>query len=116
MTITRIDAGPRMSQAVVHGNTVYLAGQIASGAPGKSVTEQTKDILGNIDALLAKAGTDKTKIISTNIWLTDMSTFGEMNAVWDAWVAPGCAPARATVESKLAADVYKVEIAVIAGI
>lgn len=116
MTITRIDAGPRMSQAVVHGNTVYLAGQVASGAPGKSVTEQTKDILGNIDALLAKAGTDKTKIISANIWLTDISTFGEMNAVWDAWVAPGCAPARATVESKLAAEAYKVEIAVIAGI
>lgn len=116
MTITRIDAGPRMSQAVVHGNTVYLAGQVASGAPGKSVTEQTQDILGRIDALLAKAGTDKTKIISANIWLTDIATFGEMNAVWDAWVAPGCAPARATVESKLAAVEYKVEIAVIAAI
>ena len=112
MTITRIDAGPRMSQAVVHGNTVYLAGQVASGAPGKSVTEQTKDILGNIDALLAKAGTDKTKIISANIWLTDIGTWSQMNEVWDAWVAPGSSPARATVEAKLANPALKVEIMV----
>jgi enamine deaminase RidA (YjgF/YER057c/UK114 family) len=110
MTITRIGTGPRMSKAVIHGNTVYLAGQVAVAAVGKSVTEQTKDILAQIDALLAEAGTDKTKILTTNIWLADISTFAEMNAVWDAWVAPGCTPARATVESKLATPQHTVEI------
>ena len=78
MTITRIGAGPRMSKAVVHGNTVYLAGQVADTAKGKSVGEQTKDILQQIDAILAEAGTDKTKILSTNIWLADISTFAEI--------------------------------------
>lgn len=110
MTITRIGAGPRMSKAVIHGNVVYLAGQVADAAKGKSVGEQTKDILQQIDAILAEAGTDKTKILSTNIWLSDISTFAEMNAEWDAWVAPGATPARATVESKLAAPAYTVEI------
>jgi enamine deaminase RidA (YjgF/YER057c/UK114 family) len=110
MTITRIGAGPRMSKAVIHGNTVYLAGQVADAAKGKSVGEQTKDILQQIDAILAEAGTDKTKILSTNIWLSDISTFAEMNAEWDAWIVPGSTPARATVESKLAAPIYTVEI------
>jgi enamine deaminase RidA (YjgF/YER057c/UK114 family) len=114
MSITRIGTGPRMSAAVVHGDTVYLAGQVAAASKGASVTEQTKEILGIIDSLLAEAGTDKTRILSANIWLTDMGTFAEMNAVWDAWVVKGCTPARATVESKLAAPEYKVEIAVIA--
>lgn len=114
MSITRIGTGPRMSAAVVHGDTVYLAGQVAVAAKGASVTEQTRDILGIIDSLLAQAGSDKTKLLSASIWLTDISTFGEMNAVWDAWVAPGCTPARATVEAKLATPEYKVEIAVIA--
>ncbi|MEY4092040.1 MAG: hypothetical protein RLZZ496_1222 [Pseudomonadota bacterium] len=114
MTITRIGTGPRMSQAVVHGSMVYLAGQVANTAKGKSVGEQTKDILSQIDALLAQAGTDKTKLITTNIWLSDISTFAEMNAAWDAWVAPGCTPARATVEAKLAAPEYTVEIMVTA--
>ena len=114
MSITRIGSGPRMSKAVVHGATVYLAGQVADKAAGKSVTEQTKEILSIIDALLAQAGTDKTKLLSASIWLTDIKTFAEMNAVWDGWVAPGCAPARATVEAKLAAAQFNVEIAVIA--
>ncbi|WP_112661974.1 RidA family protein [Microvirga flavescens] len=114
MSIQRIKPGPRMSGAVVHGNTVYLAGQVADKAAGKGVGEQTKEILSIIDALLAEAGTDKTKILMTNIWLTDMATFQEMNAVWDAWVSPGNTPARATVEAKLAAPQFKVEIAVIA--
>lgn len=114
MTITRFGVGPRMSKAVVHGNTVYLAGQVADAAKGKSVTEQTQDILGQIDALLKEAGTDKTKLISANIWLADIATFSEMNAVWDTWVVPGATPARATVEAKLAAPDYTVEIAVIA--
>lgn len=115
MSIERIEPGPRMSMAVVHGDTVYTAGQVAREKAGGSVAEQTKEILEIIDGLLAKAGTDKTKVVSASIWLTDIGTFQEMNAVWDGWVAPGCAPARATVEAKLAAPQYKVEIAVIAG-
>jgi enamine deaminase RidA (YjgF/YER057c/UK114 family) len=115
MSIERKHSGPRMSQVVIHNKTVYLAGQVASGAPGKSVKEQTKDILSTIDSLLAEAGTDKTKVLSTTIWLTDMATFGEMNAVWDTWVAPGATPARATVVSpKLAAPEFSIEISVIA--
>lgn len=114
MTIQRIKPGPRMSGAVVHGNTVYLAGQVANQTAGKSVTEQTQEILSIIDSLLAEAGTDKSKILMANIWLTDMATFQEMNAVWDAWVSTGNTPARATVEAKLAAPQFKVEIAVIA--
>ena len=114
MTIQRIKPGPRMSGAVVHGNTVYLAGQVAQNAAGQSVAEQTKDILSIIDGLLAEAGTDKTKLLMVNIWITDMATFAEMNAVWDSWVPQGNTPARATVEAKLAAPQYKVEIAVIA--
>lgn len=114
--IIRIDAGPRMSQAVVHGNVVYISGQVALDAPGESVTAQTRNILDRIDALLAKAGTDKTKLLSASIWLADIATFGELNAVWDAWVAEGHTPARATVESKLAAPQFTVEIAVTAAV
>ena len=114
MTIQRIKPGPRMSGAVVHGNTVYLAGQVAQNAAGKSVGDQTKDILSIIDGLLTEAGTDKTKLLMVNIWLSDIATFAEMNAVWDGWVAQGNTPARATVEAKLAAPQYTVEIAVIA--
>ena len=112
MSIKRLHVGPRMSQVVIHNDTVYLAGQVGSGA---TVAEQTKDILAQIDALLAEAGTDKTRLLSATIWLTDMATFAEMNGVWDAWVAPNATPARATVtSSKLAAAKYLVEIAVIA--
>jgi enamine deaminase RidA (YjgF/YER057c/UK114 family) len=114
MTIDRIGVGPRMSQAVVHGDTVYLAGTVADKAAGKSVGEQTREILEIIDGVLAKAGTDKTKILSATIWLTDIKTFAEMNSVWDSWVAQGHTPARATVEAKLAAAPYNVEIACIA--
>ena len=114
MSIKRHGVGPRLSQAVVHGNTVYLAGQVAQNAAGKSVGDQTKDILSIIDGLLAEAGTDKTKLLMVNIWLSDIATFAEMNAVWDGWVAQGNTPARATVEAKLAAPQYTVEIAVIA--
>jgi enamine deaminase RidA (YjgF/YER057c/UK114 family) len=114
MKVERHDVGPRMSQMVVHGDTVYLAGIVAHKNAGKSVSEQTKEILATIDGYLAKAGTDKSKLLSANIWLTDMAAFAEMNAVWDAWVAPGNTPARATVEAKLAAPQYKIEIMVTA--
>lgn len=112
MTIRRIEPGPRMSQAVVHDNMVYIAGQV--GAPGASVTEQTRAVLGQIDALLAEAGTDKSRILTATIWLADIATFGEMNAVWDNWIDQANPPARATGEVRLAAPQYKVEIIVVA--
>ncbi|CAM5401327.1 enamine deaminase RidA (YjgF/YER057c/UK114 family) [Aquamicrobium terrae] len=114
MSIRRIDVGPRMSQIVIHGNTVYLAGQV--GTPNASVAEQTRSILATIDGLLAKAGSDKTKILQTIIWLDDMANFAEMNKEWDAWVPQGHTPARATGEAKLAGPEYKVEIIVTAAI
>ena len=114
MSIRRIGVGARMSQAVVHGETVYLAGQVAAQAAGKSVSEQTREILAAIDKLFAEAGTDKTRILSATIYLADMATFAEMNAVWDGWVSTGNTPARATVEAKLAAPRYNVEIMVTA--
>jgi enamine deaminase RidA (YjgF/YER057c/UK114 family) len=104
-----------MSQAVVHGNMAYLAGQVADD-PKAGVAEQTRQVLARIDKLLAAAGTDKSKLITANIWLADMATFGEMNSVWDKWVSPGNTPARATVQSALAAPDYKVEIMVTAAI
>lgn len=97
MSIERLHSGPRMSQVVIHNKTIYLAGQVASRAPGRSITDQTRDILSKIDLLLEQVHSDKSKILSATIWLTDMSKFDEMNAVWDGWVAPGAAPARATV-------------------
>ena len=114
MSIQRFETGPRMSQAVVHGNTVYLAGIVANKTAGESVTRQTQEILSVIDRHLAEAGTDKSKLLSTTIYITDMKNFAEMNAVWDAWVSPGNTPARATVEVKLAAPQFHVEIMVIA--
>jgi enamine deaminase RidA (YjgF/YER057c/UK114 family) len=101
---------------VIHNGMVYLAGFTPEKALGKSVAEQTKDILAQIDATLKQAGTDKTHIVKANIWLTDIKTWAEMNTVWDTWVVPGQTPARATVESKLAAPGIDVEIMVEAAI
>ncbi|MCU0912748.1 MAG: RidA family protein [Rhodobacteraceae bacterium] len=112
--ITRLETGPRMSQAVIHAATVYLAGQV--GAPGASVTDQTRAVLAEIDRLLAAAGSDKTRILTAQIWLADMADFAEMNAVWDAWVPQGHTPARATGEAKLATPDYRVEIIVTAAL
>ncbi|KQM19280.1 RidA family protein [Novosphingobium sp. Leaf2] len=112
MTITRIDQGPRMSEAVIHGNTIYLAGQV--GEPGEDVTAQTKTALAEIEALLAKAGSSKDHLLSATIWLADIADFEVMNAVWDGWIAGHPTPARATGESKLASLDYKVEIIMIA--
>ena len=116
MSIQRINIGPRMSQATVHGGVVYLAGQVAHEALGAPVKEQTIAILKQIDTLLAEAGTDKSKLLAASIWLTDIDTFEQMNAVWDAWVAPGHTPARACVEARLASPQFAVEIAVIAAV
>lgn len=110
--ITRIQPNPRMSEAVIHGNTVYLAGQV--GEPGDDVAAQTRTALAEIDALLAQAGSDKSKILSATIWLADIADFEAMNAVWDAWVDPANPPARATSEAKLATPDYLVEIIVVA--
>lgn len=112
MTIQRIDPGARMSQAVIHGDTVYLAGQV--GAPGQAVSTQTEAVLASIDSLLARTGSDKSRILSATIWLADMADFAEMNAVWDKWVDGKNPPARATGEAKLATPDYRVEIIVVA--
>ncbi len=114
MTIKRHHAGPRMSQIVEHGDTVYLAGQVAQDAAGESVTNQTKNTLERIDNLLAEAGTSKSNLLSATIWLADIRTFDEMNAVWDAWIDSANPPARACVEAKLALPKYTVEIGIIA--
>ena len=116
MSLKRIGAGDRMSEAVIHNGMVYLAGMVAETTVGKSVKEQTKDILAQIDDVLKQAGSDKTKIVKANIWLTDIKTWAEMNEAWDAWVVKGQTPARATVESKLAAPGLDVEIMVEAAI
>jgi len=111
--IQRINPGPRMSEAVIFNGIVWLAGQIGEG---ETVAEQTRDVLAQIDALLAEAGTSKENILQTIIWLADMNDFAEMNSAWDAWVPQGHTPARATGEAKLAAPKYKVEIIVTAAI
>lgn len=116
MSVQRIKVGQRMSQAVIHNRVVYTAGQVAADAPGASVTQQTRNVLERLEALLAEAGSDKASVLSATIWLADMGDFDEMNAVWDAWVAKGEAPARACVESRLASPDFAVEIAVTAAV
>jgi enamine deaminase RidA (YjgF/YER057c/UK114 family) len=115
MTIRRIEPGKRMSQASVHGSTVYLAGQVADDTK-QDVAGQTRQVLAQIDKLLKEAGTDKSRILFAQIVLADIKTFADMNGVWDAWVAPGNPPARATIEAKLVAPEYKIEIIVTAAI
>ena len=107
MSLTRLHTGARMSQVVIHGDTIYLAGQVAMSVlqgDEKSTGEQTKEILANIDGYLAEAGSDKSKLITATIWLTDIADFEEMNAVWDAWVSEGDTPCRACVVSPALAD------------
>ncbi len=116
MSIRYIEPGARLSSAVIHGGKVYLAGYVADAAAGGTVAEQTRDILTQIEETLIEAGSDKTKLLKVNIWLTNISTIGEMNSVWDKWVVPGKTPARATVEAKLASPDWAVEIMVEAAI
>ena len=111
--IERMETGERMSKIVKHNGLVYLCGQVGAG---ESVTEQTIDCLARIDHLLEQAGSDKEHILQAIIWISDMSYFAEMNAVWDNWVPKGHAPARACGEAKLARDVLKVEIIITAAI
>ena len=113
MSIQRFDVGPRMSQAVVHGDRVYLAGQVADDT-SQDVAGQTRQILGKIEALLEKAGSSKDKLLTANVWLSDIRTFNEMNSVWDPWVSKENPPCRACVESRLATPDYTVEIMIVA--
>ena len=113
MSIQRFHVGPRLSDMAVHNGTIYLAGQVADDT-SQDMAGQTKQILATIDKLLMEAGSDKTRILSTTIYVTDMAEFPAMNAAWDAWVAAGATPPRATVEAKLAKPAYKVEIQIIA--
>lgn len=115
MSITRNHTNHRMSQSVIHGNTVYLAGQVANDRSA-NITVQTQEVLEKVDALLAEAGTDKSNILSAQIWLTSIGHFNEMNAVWDAWIPEGQAPARACTEARLASPDLLVEVGIIAAI
>lgn len=112
MQIDRVDVSEIMSQAVIHGDTIYLAGQVSSDA--NDVAGQTQGVLDKIDALLARLGSQKTRILSATIYLADISTFSEMNDVWKKWVPVGACPARTTVEAKLASSEFLVEITVVA--
>ena len=101
MSITRHHGNQRMSQIVIHGDTVYLAGQVAADS-GADITTQTQQVLQKIDDLLAEAGSDNSKILSAQIWIASMGHFAQMNAIWDAWVPQGHAPARACIEASTA--------------
>ena len=113
MSITRHHTNQRMSQIVIHGDTVYLAGQVANDS-NADITVQTEQVLQKIDVLLAEAGSDKGKILSVQIWLTSMGHFAQMNEVWDAWVPEGQAPGRACIEARLASPDLLVEVGIIA--
>ena len=115
MIITRNHTRARMSQIVIHGNTVYLAGQVASDSSA-NISVQTGQVLETIDQLLAEAGSDNSNLLSAQIWLTNMGHFAEMNQVWDAWIPEGQAPARACIEARLASPEYLVEIGIIAAV
>jgi enamine deaminase RidA (YjgF/YER057c/UK114 family) len=112
MTITRLDSGRRMSEAVIHNGLVYLAGQV--GNPGSTVGEQTLEALTEIEALLIRAGSSRDHMLSAQIWLADMADFDAMNAVWDQWIDGRSPPTRATGEAKLADPAYRVEIIITA--
>jgi enamine deaminase RidA (YjgF/YER057c/UK114 family) len=114
MSIERIETGARMSKVVIHGDTVYLAGFTAAKALTQGVAEQTQEVLAIIDGYLAKAGTDKSKLLRATIWLSDIRTVDDMNKIWDAWVPAGCAPARACIEALLQGPEKKVEIQITA--
>ena len=113
--IQRYDTGPRMSEMVIHAGVAYLAGQVAED-DSADATGQTRQVLEQIDALLAQAGSDKSKILRAQIFLTDMADFAAMNQAWEAWVVPGHTPARATVQAALADPAWKVEIVVTAAV
>lgn len=116
MTIQRLHVGPRLSEAAVYGGLVYLAGQVADRHPEAEIEDQTREVLGHIDRLLAEAGSDKTRILSVQIFLADIDEIGRMNAVWDHWVPPGNTPPRATVQARLADSRWRLEVVVTAAL
>jgi enamine deaminase RidA (YjgF/YER057c/UK114 family) len=113
--IQRFEVGPRMSEMAVHNGTVYLAGQVAGDAT-QDIRGQTRQVLAAIDVLLARAGSDKAKILRAQIYLADLADFAAMNAVWEAWVVPGQTPPRATVQAALAKPQWKIEVVVTAAV
>jgi enamine deaminase RidA (YjgF/YER057c/UK114 family) len=113
--IQRFDVGPRMSEMAVHNGVCYLAGQIAVDG-SQDIRGQVRQVLGAIDALLARAGTDKSKILRCQIFRADLADFAAMNEVWEAWVVPGHTPPRATVQAALARPEWKVEMVVTAAL
>lgn len=113
MDIQRLHVGPRLSEAAVFNQVVYLAGQIAEDS-AQDIRGQTREVLGHVDRLLAEAGSDKTRILSCQIFLSDIAQIGAMNEVWDAWVAGGNAPPRATVQAALAKPEWLIEVVVTA--
>ena len=113
MTIQRILPAARYSEAVIVNGLIFCAGMVPENS-SDDATLQTEGVLGQIDALLAQCGTDKTRLIDATIYLADMADYAAMNLAWDNWVAPGCAPARATVEAKLADPAWKIEIKIVA--
>jgi enamine deaminase RidA (YjgF/YER057c/UK114 family) len=113
--VQRFEVGARMSEIAVHNGTVWLAGQVAADG-AQDIGGQTRQVLAAVDALLARAGTDKTKIVMCQIYLADITDFAGMNAVWDAWVAKGQTPPRATVQAGLARPEWKIEVVVTAAL
>ena len=113
--IQRFDVGSRLSEMAVHNGTVYLAGQVPED-PSQDIRGQTRQVLAAIDALLERAGSDKSRILMAQIFLSDLADFGGMNEVWDAWVAPGHAPPRATVQAALAKQEWRIEVVVTAAV
>ena len=113
--VQRFDVGSRLSEMAVHNGVCYLAGQVAADA-SQDMAGQTRQVLATVDALLARAGTDKSRILMCQIFVADMAEFAAMNAVWDAWVSPGHAPPRATVQAALARPEWRVEIVVTAAL
>lgn len=116
--IERKHTNARMSRIVRHGDLVYLCGQTASGGANASadITAQTHETLSRVDALLTEAGSDRKRILSATIYLRDMSDFAGMNAVWESWITPGTAPARTTVEARLASENLLFEVTIIAAL
>ena len=116
MNIRRVGSGPRMSQAIIHNNVVYLAGQVPADKIGGSISEQTRNVCDRIDAALAEAGTDKRHMLTATIFLADAKNFDEMNTIWDAWVPPDATPGRATIEARLMHPGFGIEICIVAAL
>lgn len=116
MTIQRLHVGPRLSEAAIHDGIVYLAGQVAEQHPEAEIEDQTREVLGHVERLLIEAGSDKTRLLSVQVFLADIDEIDRMNAVWDRWVPPGHTPPRATVQARLADSRWRLEVVVTAAV